>query len=152
MATSLEEYARQHPQQAPEEQPAAETMGSYLQEIKDKEAVEQLKAGMLQQLENGNEPQFVLYTAIKAIGILTHDKEFAEAGKRALDAVYGDLAQQSLLTDNAAIAMQRLEERRAEYNEKMRRELNRNLAGYRRLEQALKDALKTIDILDQPEE
>jgi len=149
MAKTLEEYAAQHPQQEPERerQAIAETAQTYRERQQEREQAEQLKASILQQLEQGNAPQYILYTAIKAIGILTHDAEWAEAGRQTLDTVYADLAQQSLLTDNAAIAAQRLDTMQAEYNDKLRRQLQRNLNGYRRIEKALTEALQAVNAL-----
>lgn len=150
MAKTLEEYAAQHPQQEPERerQAIAETAQTYRERQQEREQAEQLKASILQQLEQGNAPQYILYTAIKKIEILTHDAEWAEAGRQTLDTVYADLAQQSLLTDNAAIAAQRLDTMQAEYNVKLRRQLQRNLNGYRRIEKALTEALQAVIALD----
>ena len=154
MAKTLEEYAAQHPQQEPEQERQAieDTARSYREQMQERETVEGLKASILQQLEQGNAPQYILYTAIKAIGILTHDAEWAEAGRQTLDTVYADLAQQSLLTDNAAIAAQRLDTMQAEYNDKLRRQLTRNLNGYRRIEKALQEALQAVNALEPQEE
>lgn len=150
MAKTLEEYAAQHPQQEPERERQAieETARSYREQMQERETVEGLKASILQQLEQGNAPETILYTALRAIGILTHDEQWTEAGRQTLDTVYADLAQQSLLTDNAAIAAQRLDTMQAEYNDKLRRQLQRNLNGYRRIEKALTEALQAVNALD----
>ena len=105
----------------------------------------------MQQLEQGNEPQFILYTALKAIGLLTHDEQWAEAGQKTLDNVYADLAQQSFLTDNAAIAAARLDTMQTAYNEKLRRQLKSQLNGYRRIEKALQEALQAVNALEPQE-
>ena len=106
----------------------------------------------MQQLEQGNAPETILYTALRAIGLLTHDAEWTEAGKQTLDRVYADLAQQSFLTDNAAIAAHRLEQMQNDYNDKLRRQLTRNLNGYRRIEKALQEALQAVNALEPQEE
>lgn len=153
MGKSLAEYAAQHPQQEPERerQAIAETARSYQDRQQEREQVEQLKASIAQQIQEGNAPQYILYTALQAIGILTHDEEWAQAGKQTLDSVYADLAQQSLLTDNAAIAAQRLDAMRAAYNEKLRRQLKTQLNGYRRIEKALQEALQAVNALEPQE-
>lgn len=150
MAKSLEDYAAQNPQQEPERerQSARETARSYREQMQEREQVEGLKASILQQLEQGNAPETILYTALRAIGILTHDAEWTESGEKTLESVYADLAQQSLLTDNAAIAAQRLGTMQADYNEKLRRQLQRNLNGYRRIEKALTEALQAVAALE----
>lgn len=153
MGKSLEEYAKQHPQQEPEQerQAIASTAKTYRERQQERETVDQLKASIMQQLEQGNEPQFILYTALKAIGLLTHDEQWAEAGQKTLDNVYADLAQQSFLTDNAAIAAARLDTMQTAYNEKLRRQLKSQLNGYRRIEKALQEALQAVNALEPQE-
>lgn len=154
MGMTLAEYAAQNPQQEPEQerQTIAETARSYRDQMQERDQVESLKTRILQQLEQGNAPELILYTALQVIGILTHDAEWAEAGRQTLDSVYSDLAQQSLFMDNAAIAAQRLDTMQAEYNEKLRRQLQRNLNGCRRIEKALTEAMQAVDELDPQED
>ena len=153
MGKTLEEYAAQHPQQEPERerQAIADTARSYQDRQQERETVEQLKASIAQQMQEGNAPQYILYTALRAIGILTHDEEWTAAQTQTLDSVYADLAQQSLLTDNAAIAAARLDTMQAQYNEKLRRQLKTQLNGYRRIEKALQDALQAVNALEPQE-
>lgn len=150
MAKTLEEYAAQHPQQEPERerQAIAETAQTYRERRQEREQAEQLKASILQQLEQGNAPQYILYTALEAIGTATHDEEFTKTGKQFLDKVYEDLAQQSLLTDNAAIAAARIEEMQASYNDRLRRQLEKQLTGYQKIARGLNDALTALDDLE----
>lgn len=150
---SLEEYAALHPLPAPEfeRQAMAETAKTYAEQQEEREEAERLKASILQQLEQGNAPQYVLYTAIKTIGLLTHDEVWADTGHEYLDSVYSDLAQQSFLTDNAAIAAQRLNAMQAEYNDKLRKQLNRSINGYRRIEKALQEALQAVNAMEPPD-
>ena len=69
-----------------------------------------------------------------------------------MNSVYADLAQQSLLEDNAAEAAHRLEAMQADYNDKLRRQLTRQLNGYKRIERALQEALQAVDAIDPEEE
>ena len=150
---SLEEYARLHPdQEGQPDQSIKETARSYEEWQRDQETVARIKEGITHQLEQGNAPQYILYGAIQAIGILTRDKEWAEAGQQALNAVYEDLAQESLLVNNAAVAAHRLEEMKTAYNEKLRRQLERNIKGYGKIEKALNEALRAVEALDPQEE
>ena len=153
MAKSLEEYAAQHPQQEPERarQSIQEAAKTYQDRQQERERIEQLKASIMRQLEQGNAPQYILYTAIKAIGLLTQDAAWTEAAQETLDSVYADLAQQSFLTDNAAIAAQRLETMQTDYNDKLRRQLTRQLNGYRRIEKALQEALQAVNAIEPQE-
>lgn len=142
MGKSLEEYAAQHPQPEPiREQLAAR---SYRDQMQEREQIEDIKASILNQLEQGAAPETLLYMALKAIGILTHDTEWTEAGTQTLDKVYGDLAQESLLTDNTAAAAQKLETLQTEYKDKLRRQLVRNLNESRRIERQLQELIDTI--------
>lgn len=118
----------------------------------DRAEAERLKENITAQLEAGTEPQIILYTALKAIGLLTNDPAFTEAAQGKIDAVYSDLAQQSFIQDNNAIAQERLEKMQAEYNDKLRRSINRQLAGYRRVEKALNDVLAAVNATEPQED
>lgn len=150
MAKSLEEYAAQHPQQAPDREQRAvqEAAKTYQDRQQERERITKIKDSITYQLEKGNPPQYILYPALEAIGILTDDADWAEAGKQALDRVYADLAQQSIFTDDAAAAAQRLDAMQEEYNEKTRHKLMTQLNGCRRIEKALNDALDAIFSLE----
>lgn len=153
MGTSLADYAAQHPQPEPERerQTVAETARSYQDAQQERETVEQLKQSIAQQIQEGNAPQYILYTALRAIGILTHDETWEQAQRQTLDSIYADLAQQSLLADDAAIAAQRLDTMQAQYRDRLRRQLRTQLNGYRRIERALQEALQAADALDPQE-
>lgn len=154
MGKSLTEYAEQHPQQVPERE--REQMHRTAETIKDRqqerEQAERLKDSILQQLEQGNAPQYILYTALKAIGLLTRDPDFTEAGQGYLDSVYSDLAQQALFTDNAAIAARRLEQMQADYTGRTKADLRRRLNHTRRITEALNAALQEVDLLESAPE
>ena len=140
---NLAEYAAKHPQDEPQQ----ETARSYHDRQQERERVEQIKESIAHQLKAGNAPQYILYPALEAIGILTHDPEWTQAGQKALDTVYDDLAQQSMLTDTAAVAARRLDTMQQQYNDRLRRQLRSQLNGYRRIEKALQDALQAADEL-----
>lgn len=138
----LEEYAAQHPQVDPIQE---QTTRSYHEWMQDHEEAQKLKQSITRQLEQGNEPQLILYTALKVIGILTNDPEWTEAGHQILDSVYDDLKQQSLIVDNAAIEAERLEKIQADYTTKLRRQLIRQLSSCKQIESALKETLQTLE-------
>lgn len=152
MGKSLAEYAAQNPQPEPpqERQAVAHAARSYNDQIAERDQAERLKASIAQQLQEGEAPQYILYSALRAIGLLTHDAAWAEAQQKTLDGVYSDLAQQSLLTDNAAIAAARLDAMQTEYKEKLRRQLQRQIGGYKRIARALNEALDAVNALDPP--
>ena len=150
MGKTLEEYAAKNPQQEPEREreAIAGTARTYRDRQQERDQVEQLKESITRQLQEGNAPQYILYPALQAIGILTHDQAWTDAGKQALDSIYSDLAQQSLMADEEAIAAQRLADLETQYREKLRRQLRTQLRGYQRVEKALREALQATEALD----
>lgn len=154
MGITLEEYAKLHPMQ---EEPAQQeetkaAVRTWSERQREQQQAEQLKRSILNQLQGGNDPQLILYTALKCIGLYSSDTEFTEQAQSYLDTVYADLMQQSLLTDNAAVAAERLEKMQTDYNGKLRRSINKQLAGYRRIAAALNDALNQIDSMESGEQ
>lgn len=126
MSFGLFDFAQQNPDiQAPQQEAQAirDTAQTYRDRQERQEKLDQLKAGILQQFEQGDAPQLILYTAIRAIGTATADNEWAETAKGYLDRIYSDLMQESFIDDNAATAAKRLEEQRAEYVDKARRRM-----------------------------
>lgn len=145
-AKSLKEYAAEHPAAAlPADDPANAAARIFQDLQAEREQAEELKDSIAQQIQQGNAPEFILYTALNAIGLLTADEAWAAKCKAILNSIYSDLAQQSLLTDNAAIAAQRLEEMHRGYTNKTRAQLQRKLSGCKRLSAALNDAINAID-------
>lgn len=150
MGKSLAEYAAQNPMPEPQRMEAAPAQ-TYHDRQQQAAKIAQYKELILKQLTSGKEPEITLYTALTAIGLLTDDAEWTEAAQGALNSVYADLAQQSLLADNAAEAAHRLEQMQADYNDKLRRQLTRQLNGYKRIERALQEALQAVDATEQEE-
>ena len=151
MGKSLADYAAANPlpEQPNGEREAMAAAAKTMQErAAERETAEQLKQSVLNQLEQGNEPQIILYTALKCIGLLTNDPEYISTGTGLLDTVWADLAQQSFIQDNAAIAAERLETMQTEYNKKLRSSINRQLSGYRRIERALNEALTALNDME----
>ena len=148
MAKSLAEYAAQHPQPMPEPAAATTTGETIRERLEALEKAEQLKASILRQIDSGNAPQIILYTALKCIGLLSNDPDFAEAGEKILDKIYADLAQLSFTADNAAIEAQRLKELQEAYNAKLREVIKRQIKGNDRINRALYAALEAVDSME----
>lgn len=146
---NLEEYAALHPetQQAPEEQQAS-TAKSLFERKEEIEEADRLKESILQQLQEGNAPEFILYPAIKAIGLLSADREWTEAARLILDKLYGDMAQKSLFVDEVAVKGRRLEALRKEYAAKNINGVKRALKGCERLDMLLRQAIVEIEELE----
>lgn len=151
MAKSLEQYAAEHPQEMTEQEreQQQEAAAELLSREQKRERVRLLKQSITAQLEQGKDPRFIVYSAVEAIGLLTNDPEWAEAGKQCLDSLYAGLEQQSLLIDTEAIEAQRMEQMQAEYNERLRRQLQRQLAGYHKIANSLNEALNELNRIEQ---
>lgn len=141
--------SRPEANQRPAEPPRTATMKDIAQE---RERALELMESITEQLDKGNAPQLILYTAIKAIGLLANAPEWTEAAHGALDAVYADLEQDSFITDNSAVAAHRLEEKQHQYNEKLRRQLERDIRNYDRLVNSMRDTLATLSSIEPQED
>lgn len=151
MGKSLADYAAANPMPEPPERESMAAAARTMQERQqDRETAEQLKQSIVKQLKQGNDPEIILYSALKCIGLLTNDPEYIASAQSMLDNVYADLAQQSFIQDNAAIAAARLEAQQAEYNRHLRNSINRQLAGYKRIERALNDTLAALNGIEEP--
>jgi hypothetical protein len=135
------------PQQAAERQQAESDLHRIREE---QEKVERIKAAITAQMEQGTAPQYMLFGAIDCIETLTHDAGWGEPLKEKLNAIYHDLAQESLFADNAAIAAERLKKQQSEHNARLRRELTRQIAKQTAIEAALRGALRSLDELENP--
>lgn len=157
MGMSLQEYAKKYGviELPPEEQRAAEeAQSAYLAEKERVEAGEALKESIVRQIADGSAPEQILYTALKAIGVWAKDPAWAADRQQELDAIYSDLQQQSFITDNAAIAAERLEEKRKDYNGKLRKKLEKAIGEQRSVLRGLNGVLMDLNKaegLDVPE-
>lgn len=154
MGFGLFDYAEQNPDiQEPQQEASAirETSQTYRERQERQQDVETMKKSIMQQLEQGNAPHLILYTAIRAIGTASVDEAWTEAAVGYLDKVYGDLMQESFLQDNAAVAAKRLEEQRAEYLEKLKKAIARDQRQVGKLSIALQEAQDALDALDPPD-
>lgn len=111
-----------------------------------------LKESIARGLEQGQEPQALLYTAVRVIGLLTNDPAFTEAAQARIDAVYKDLAQLSFTEDNDRKAQERLEKMQTEYRDKLRGSISRQLNANRRIEKALQEVLNAVDAAEPHED
>lgn len=156
MGKGLFDYAAQNPaQDAPQVQEAiTDTANAYQLAQERAQQALQLKEGIAQQIREGNAPQYILYAAVEAIGLLTNDAAWTQAQQEQLNKVYADLAQQSFIVNNEAIAAARLEKMQKDYNKRLRAQLAKQLQGYRQITAGLTDALRALDNIDpqDPEE
>lgn len=151
MALSLTEYYAQTPE--PEETPQAAPGRSYQDARQERETVDQIKASILAQLEQGNAPQDILYSALRVIGMLTQDNEWTEAGTAILERTYSDIAQRSLFAEDASLVLDRLETLRAEYVAKAKRQLTKYQRDTQNLSYHINRAMEALGALEgNPEE
>lgn len=150
MGKSLSEYAALYPpgsaDPAPQDIPKTPPVVASIPRIDE---VSRLKASILRQIREGNAPQYILYAAVDAISILTMDTDWKTDTRAALDALYRDLAQASLLSDNEDEAAARREAARAEYNGKLRKDISRQIRGCKRIERALYAVLDALSLVEQ---
>lgn len=149
MAKSLAEYAAQNPQEMPPQEATARQEAKTITERREEWAeAERLKESILRQIDSGTAPQTILYTALSCIGLLSADKEWQEAAQAALDTVYADLAQLSLLVDNAAQERERLQQMQTEYNTKLRAAIRQKIRGLDKVNRALYAVLDAVEEID----
>lgn len=147
MAKSLAEYAAQNPMQEPP-QAQQDTGKSYAERREEIEHAERLKDSIAQQIEQGADPQSILYTALRCIGLYANDAEWTTATQSALDSIYADLAQLSFTRDNAAIERERLQKLQEEYNTKLRQDIRRKIRGLDKVNRALFAVLEAVEEID----
>ena len=128
----------------PEQEAAAADYQDRQQELEEADG---LKDGILRILEQGTDPQIVLYTAVRANGLYSRDPEFTKQAYKYLDAVYGDLAQQSFIVDNAAIAAGRLKEQAEAYRFRLMGQLTRQRNEAQRILKGIEDTLTAINTI-----
>lgn len=157
MGRGLFEYAEINPTAAETPQEArrgSDSIDTYHARRAAIDHSKQLMEAIESQLEQGTPPQYVLYTALRLIGLLTGAEEWEQRQRAALDAIYKDLAQESLFADNAATAAARLDEQQAQYIDKTRRKLKRiesETGTIYGLIQALLDHLDAMETGDEIE-
>ena len=128
MGRGLYDYAKMTPTAAEVPQAISrepDAIDKYREQQAAIEKTKYLMESIEAQLQQGAPPQNVLYTALRCIALLTGANDWEQRQREALDAIYKDLAQESLFTDNAVIAAARLEDQKAQYIEKTRRRLKR---------------------------
>lgn len=149
MAKSLAEYAAQNPMpEPPQEQQARATAKGIAERREEIEQAERLKESIAQQIEKGGEPQAILYTALRCIGLLTNDAEWTEATQTALDRIYADLAQLSFTIDTAQKERERLQQMQAEYNSKLRATIRQRIRQYEKVGKALYAVLDAVEEIE----
>ena len=155
MGKTLAEYAAENQNPAPEpvreRESIAETAALYSLRESKRNRVEELKNCISEEILAGVDPENILYSAIQAIGIMTNDPAWTEAQLTILDRLYNDFRQQSLFVSDEVVKARRLETMQREYNGKLRKQLQRQLTGYRRIERALTEALQAVNDIDPAE-
>lgn len=146
---SLEELAAQQPQQDTEPPIMNQAVSPYRDQIQEREQAEELKDSILQQLKQSSAPEVTLYTAVQAIGVLTHDAEWEQAVEQALDAVYNSLAQQSFLMASANTMAAQARRAETQYMEREIRDLKRGLVKTERLKKTFQEALQAVERLNE---
>lgn len=142
MGLSLEEYAQQHPLTEKEQEELEAERQPAKEETRQRRSVEDLKQGILAQIRQGDEPQYILYAALEVIGILSEDPIWAELGQSHLNYLYGDLRQRALFRDDVALVHERLEQQRANFLDHLLKKTQRE----HRKAQQIADELDALQI------
>lgn len=121
--------------------PDAQTREFYIDRQQEAARIDAAKESIAAQISEGTPPEYVLYSALQLIGLLTHDNTWSEDQRAKLDKVYEDLAQISLLADNEAIGRARLEEQKRVFSDKVLRRLNRTKKECEKMAEALNQAI-----------
>ena len=146
MGIGLFEYAQNNPGSIEPDQ-ARQEIAETARSVRDQEKIQELKASIADQISQGREPQYILYTAIRVIEMLTNDSEWARPLQETLDGLYSGIAQESLFWDSVTTAAARRQELLTSYADKTRRQLTRNIQGCERLQAELKKALQEIEAM-----
>lgn len=156
MSMGLFEYAQKNPaQEVPQAQEAIKDTARAYYEQKDRaEQAAQLKENITLLFEQGFDPQIILYWTLELIGLLSDDMEWARAQQEHINSVYADLAQQSFIVDNEAIAADRRAQQRKDYYTKLRARLLREIRHCGQIQTELANAVQSLDDLNpqDPEE
>lgn len=118
---SLQEFALLNGVGEPPAPPPA--LPTYEEQEESFKRVGLLKQSIMEQLQGGNDPESILYTALEALSLATHDPDFLEQGASFLN---GDKVEQSFFLDLEKMQEKRNERRRL-YLEKRRKEIKRQM-------------------------
>lgn len=140
---TLAEYAAENPQQK------LDTVPEVTEDNDDpeKRRCEDLKADILYQLEQHEPLQVVVLNAIEVIGILSQAPGWTEAARRVMNNEYDKLEQQTILSNQKAEALRRLDKRKRK-SEELRSQLKVAHETYKQIETALTDAILQADKLE----
>ena len=136
--SGLKEYAAKHGSIEPPVISGPAVDFEQMQEDHDRLAT--MKRDILLQLEQGEDPESILYTAIHAIGLATHDKAYTEQATSYLN---GNKAEASLFLDLDEMEAKRAERRRA-YLDKRRKDVLRQVKLLDADRQALRQELDSL--------
>lgn len=106
---------------------------------------EDLKRDIEDQLKQGIGAEFILYLAVKCIGILSDDPDFSDRIRDQLNEIYGDLTQENFLINRADIEDQRLTEQHEAYKAKLLKSIDTKARDLIRIQKALNDLRKIVD-------
>lgn len=146
MGIGLFEYAQRNPGGIEPEQPRQE-IAETARSVQDQNKIQELKTSIARQIQEGREPQYILYTAIRAIAMLTNDSEWEQPLQETLDGLYSGIAQESFFRDSIATAEAQRETQLNDYVTKTRRQLTRNINACSRLQKNLETALQELETM-----
>jgi len=145
MGKGLFEYAAENPEKiAAEGERAGVERRATAKAVTDQEKAEELRKIVAAQIADGEEPEIILYSAVKVIGLLTNDPKWTEQQRQALDLLYIDAGQLSLTSEAAQRARERREQYRREYVKKEKKRLEGQIKACDGIKKNLTDAYNII--------
>lgn len=152
MGKGLFEYAAENPEKiAAEGERAGVERRATAKAVTDQEKAEELREIVAAQIADGEEPEIILYSAVKVIGLLTNDPKWTEQQRQVLDLLYIDAGQESLTSEATHRARERREQYRREYVKKEKKRLEKQRDDCKMLGDYLESALTAIALLEAHE-
>lgn len=150
MGMTLEEYAAKNGQgnlPDPDREELSATVSAIESERQRAEDAARLKRSILDQLQGGSEVQYILYTALRCIGVLTQDPSFIDQTAAVLSKTYKGIAQRSASLDSVTVKSADLAKKQEDYLDKLRKNTMRKKAELMRLESDVNAVLRELDDL-----
>lgn len=157
MGKTLAEYAAENPMAMPEPEQEQLRIAGEQQAKREKDRqeiddyitrLEQSKARIMDMIECGTAPHWVLMRTLSLIGLLTNDNEWSNKGQEIIYSIYGETDQQSLLDDTAREQLQKISEQKQAYKDKMIKQLDRQVAATRKITASLTEAINALEEIE----
>lgn len=150
MGNGLFDFAERNAgiQEPERERQAAAQAAETREDLKQRyEAIAEKKESILLQMEQGNAPQSILFSAVDLIGLCVSDPEWTDKAKEYLDKAYimDELDERQAGIEATTNEARRLADQHREYMRKLKKQTTNNLKNLIRLESRLRDLERELD-------